>query len=126
MRATFDKAFGYQKNHLDLPVPDLDAALPFYENVFGFRLVSRAETPRRSAVLERDHVTIGLAENGRDPEQDGVAFHVTHLDALAEEFTAKGLAKGPSDIKVENRGSERWRVFYAIAPDGLCFWFGER
>lgn len=126
MRATLDKAFGYQKNHMDLPVPDLDAALPFYENVFGFRLVSRAESPRRSAVLERDHVRIGLAENGRDPEQDGVAFHVTYLDALAEEFTAKGLSKGPSDIKVEHRGGEQWRVFYAIAPDGLCFWFGER
>lgn len=126
MRATLDKAFGYQNDAMDLPVPDLDAALPFYETVFGFRLVSRAETPRRSAVLERDHVKIGLAENGRDPEQDGVAFHVTHLDALASEFTANGLVKGPSDIKVEDRGGAKWRVFYAIAPDGLCFWFGER
>ena len=51
---------------MNLPVPDLAAALPFYQTVLGFRLVSQSDTPYRSAVLARDRVQIGLAENGGD------------------------------------------------------------
>jgi hypothetical protein len=36
MTGTLDGAFGYQGNNMNLPVKDLDAALPFYENVLGF------------------------------------------------------------------------------------------
>jgi catechol 2,3-dioxygenase-like lactoylglutathione lyase family enzyme len=126
MAATLEKASGYQDDHMNLPVPDLDAALPFYENVFGFRVVSRSDTPQRSAILERDSVRIGLAENGKDPTQDGVAFHVKGLEAFMEELNANGLAKKPSEIGIEEHGGATWNVFYAIAPDGLCFWFGER
>jgi hypothetical protein len=53
MKATIEKAFGYQGDTMKLPVPDLAAALPFY-------------------------------------------------------------------------GRVAWKVFYVIAPDGLCYWFGER
>ena len=76
MKATLEKAFGYQGDAMRLPVPDLAAALPFYEIVLGFRVVSRNDTPHNSAVLARDQVQIGLAENGGDPTQDGCAFHV--------------------------------------------------
>lgn len=61
-----EKAFGYQGDHMHLPVSSVDAALPFYENVLGFKTISRAESPHRSAVLARDSVQIGLAENGGD------------------------------------------------------------
>jgi lactoylglutathione lyase len=124
--ATLEKAFGYQDNHMQLPVADLAAALPFYENVLGFHLVSRSDAPHRAAVLARDQIQIGLEENGGDSSQDGCAFHVTNLDGLFGEFNARGLAKGPSDIGVEQMGGEAWRVFYVVAPDGLCYWFGER
>jgi hypothetical protein len=67
-----------------------------------------------------------LAENGGDPSQDGCAFHVTHLEALLEEFNANGLGKKPSEIGVEHRKDGAWNVFYVVAPDGLCYWFGER
>ena len=77
-----EKAFGYQGDHMNLPVPDLAAALPFYQTILGFRLVSRRDTPQRSAVLARDAVQIGLAENGGDSAQDGCAFHVTELESL--------------------------------------------
>ena len=126
MAATLEKAFGYQNDHMNLPVPELEAALPFYEKVFGFRVVSRSDVPHRSAILERDRVQIRLAENGGDPTQDGVAFHVTHLESLMDEFNARGLPKSPSEIGVENHDGADWNVFYAVAPDGLCFWFGER
>lgn len=126
MKGTLDRAFGYQDNNMALPVADLAAALPFYETVLGFRVVSRSETPHKSAVLERDGVSIGLAENGADPTQDGCAFHVTNLAALFEQFKTSGLQKEPSAFKVERHGDADWKVFYVVAPDGLCYWFGER
>jgi len=124
MKGSLEKAFGYQDNEMALPVGDLDAALPFYESVLGFRVVSRTDQPVRSAVLGRDHVEIGLAENGGDSSQDGCAFHVTNLDALLAEWTARGLKIG--DIGIEQHDDAAFRVFYVVAPDGLCYWFGER
>jgi catechol 2,3-dioxygenase-like lactoylglutathione lyase family enzyme len=125
MKGQLDKAWGYQGDNMNLPVKALDAALPFYQTVLGFDVVSRSDTPHRSAVLARDRVQIGLAENGGDSTQDGCAFHVTGLDALFAEFQANGLQKN-SRFDVEKRGETAWKVFYVVAPDGLCYWFGER
>ena len=125
MRGSLEKAFGYQGDNLNLPVGDLAAALPFYQSMLGFTLLSRADAPHASAILTRDQVRIGLAENGGDPEQDGCAFHVKGLHALREEFLSSGLEKlGKIDIEQRKDGS--WQVFYVVAPDGLCYWFGER
>src|SRR4029453_1441281 len=88
--ASIEKAFGYQANNMDLPVADLATAVPFYENVLGFRVVSRSDTPLNSAVLERDEIQIRLAENGGDPTQDGCAFHVKGLKELFAEFRRNG------------------------------------
>ena len=126
MTAILEKAFGYQGDKMNLPVRDLASALPFYETVLGFRVVSRAEMPQRSAVLGRDQIELRLVENGGDPSQDGCAFHVKELDALFNEFRENGLQKELSDFDVEEHGGARWRVFYVVAPDGLCYWFGER
>ena len=126
MKGTLEKAFGYRGDNLNLPVENLEAALPFYETVLGFRIVSRAETPQKAALLGRDSVLSGLVENGGDPTQDGCAFHVTNFESLYHEFQAKLLEKPLSPFGVERRGSESWQVFYVVAPDGLCFWFGER
>jgi lactoylglutathione lyase len=126
MKATLEKAFGYQDNNMNLPVPDLAASLPFYENVLGFRVQSRSDTPHKSAVLARDHVQIGLAENGGDPTQDGCAFHVNGIESLFAEFNANGLHKELSEFDIEQRDGFAWKVFFVVAPDGLCYWFGER
>ncbi|MFL5608073.1 MAG: VOC family protein [Gemmatimonadaceae bacterium] len=125
MTATLEKAFGYQGNAMGLPVRDLTRALPFYEKVLGFRVVSRGQTPHDSAVLARDNIQIGLAENGGDPEQDGCAFHVKGLESLFAELKANGLEK-LSGFSVERRDGVPFKVFYVVAPDGLCYWFGER
>ena len=125
MKGTLNKAFGYQDDKMNLPVADLASALPFYENVLGFRVESRADTPHRSAVLARDLVQIGLAENGGDSSQDGCAFHVDNVDVLRDEFQARLPEKQLSAIDIEKHGDKSWRVFYVVAPDGLCYWFGE-
>ncbi len=126
MTPTLEKAFGYRGDTMHLPVPNLTAAVPFYETVLGFRVVSRDEAPVARAVLARDAVQIGLEENGGDPAQDGCAFHVRGVRALFDEFATRGLTTSSSDFGVEQRDGVAWTVRYVIAPDGLCFWFGER
>jgi lactoylglutathione lyase len=124
MKATLEKAFGYQGDAMNLPVRDLAAALPFYEAVLGFRVLSRSDTPHNSAVLARDQVQIGLAENGGDSSQDGCAFHAKDLEALFAEFN--GPQKELTNFEIEQHDGIAWKVFYVVAPDGLCYWFGER
>jgi catechol 2,3-dioxygenase-like lactoylglutathione lyase family enzyme len=126
MKPTLEKAWGYQGDHMNLPVRDLTAALPFYETVLGFRVLLRSDKPHKSAKLARDQVEIGLAENGGDPSQDGCAFHVKGLEPLFAEFRANGLQKELSEFSTEQHGEVAWKVFYVVAPDGLCYWFGER
>jgi catechol 2,3-dioxygenase-like lactoylglutathione lyase family enzyme len=126
MKGTLEKAFGYQGDNLNLPVRDLAASLPFYETVLGFRVLSGGDTPHKSAVLGRDQVQIGLAENGGDSTQDGCAFHVNDLQSLFAEFNANGLHKELSEFDREQHDGVAWQVFYVVAPDGLCYWFGER
>ena len=120
MKATLEMAWGYQGNNMNLPVRDLAAALPFYERVFGFRLLSRSETPHKSAVLIRDQVQIGLAENGGDSTQDGCAFHVKGLQPLFAEFKANGLQQELSEFDIEQHDGSRGG-FYLVATDGLCY-----
>ena len=126
MTGKLEQAFGYQGDNMKLPVKDLAAALPFYEAVLGFSVVSRTENPCHSAVLARDDVRIGLAENGGDPVQDGCAFHVRGLESLLAEFKANGLQRERPEFDTEQRGGVAWKVLYVVAPDGLCYWFGER
>jgi catechol 2,3-dioxygenase-like lactoylglutathione lyase family enzyme len=126
MKATLEKSWGYQGDNMNLPVRSLAAALPFYETVLGFRVLSRSDTPHNSAILVRDQVQIGLAENGGDSTQDGCAFHVINLDALFVEFKANGLQKELSEFGIEQHDGVAWKVFYVVSPDGLCYWFGER
>jgi hypothetical protein len=45
---------------------------------------------------------------------------------LFAEFRANGLQKDLSEFNVEQRNGANWDVFYVVAPDGLCYWFGER
>ena len=126
MAAEFKTTWGYQGNNMSLPVPDLEAAIPFYETIMGFRVVSRTDSPHRSAVLGRDGVQIGLAENGGDSSQDGCAFEVDNVESTFAQLRANGLEKDDPAFDVEEHGGTSWRVFYVVAPDGLCFWFGER
>ena len=81
MKARFIKAWPYQLDALKLPVADITAALSFYETVLGFHLVNRTEHPHPSAILARDEVQIGLAENGGDPTQDGCFFEVDNVSS---------------------------------------------
>ena len=126
MKAVFKTAAPYADDAMNLPVEDLDSAIPYYEKTFGFRVVSRQDAPHKSVVLARDNIQIGLSENGGDPTQEGCFFEVDNADAAFEELKSNGLAKEEADFRIDRYGDTSYRVFFVVAPDGLCYCLGER
>ena len=126
IKAIFKTAWPYQENEMNLPVENLEAAVPFYEKIMGFEVVSRNDSPRKSAVLGRDEIQIGLAENGGDPAQEGCFFEVDNVEAAFDELKANGLEKEEAGFRIDDHGTSSYKVFFVVAPDGLCYCFGER
>ena len=124
MRATFLRAAPYADDAMNLPVENVDAAIPYYEKTFGFRVVSRKDAPHKSASLARDNIQIGLAENGGDPTQDGCFFEVDNVEAAFAEIKGKPAAE--SDFRVDEFSNGPYRVFFEVAPDGLCYMIGAK
>ena len=74
----------------------------------------------------RDDVSsrpLGLAVNGRDPEQASYWFSVGDVDALWHELDAKGIEPGIIDEKEYD--GKPYRVFFAKEPYGVCFCFTQ-
>lgn len=139
MKAVFKAASPYAKNALNLPVADVEASIPFYEEIMGFNVVSRNTSPHKSAILARDNIEIGLAENGGDPSQEGCFFEVDNAEAAFEELKANGLTRQPvwterkppeerevAGFRIDHHGEKSYKVFFVVAPDGLCYCLGER
>lgn len=126
MSAIFKTASPYQQDAMNLPVGNLESALPFYETVMGFQVVSQTDSPCQSAVLSRDGIQIGLAENGGDPSQDGCFFEVDDVEAAFAELKANGLEKEEAGFRLDRHGNTSWKVFFVVAPDGLCYCLGQR
>jgi len=123
MKAVFKRAAPYADDAMNLPVADVDAAIPYYEKKFGFIVVSKNETPPKSVVFARDDIKIGLAENGGDPTQEGCFFEVDNVEAAFEEI--KGKPPAEADFRIDKHGDTALRVFFEVAPDGLCYMIGE-
>ena len=126
MKSVFKSVWPYQGDAMNLPVANVDDAIPFYESVMGFQVASRADTPHKKAVLKRDDIQIALAENGGDPTQDGCFFEVDHVDTAFAELKTNGLQKEKADFRIDQYGDKKFKVFFVIAPDGLCYCLGER
>lgn len=123
MSGLFRRAAEYQGDALNLPVANVDQAVPFYEQSLGFRVVERRAAPVKAAILERDNVRIGLVENGGDPTQDGSFFEVTSVDKVFEELKDRGLKVTAPEVQRSEHGA--FRAFFVVAPDGLCYMLGE-
>jgi catechol 2,3-dioxygenase-like lactoylglutathione lyase family enzyme len=126
MSAVYKTAAPYQQDAMNLPVESVQAAIPFYETIMGFRVMSRNDAPHPSAVLGRDGIQIGLAENGDDPTQDGCFFEVDNAEAAFAELKANGLDKEDAGFRIDQHGDTSYKVFFVVAPDGLCYCLGER
>jgi lactoylglutathione lyase len=126
MKSVFRSASPYADDAMNLPVQNVDAAIPYYEKVFGFRVVSRQEAPHKSVILARDGIQIGLAENGGDPTQEGCFFEVDDVETAFAELRSNGLEKEEAGFRIDRHGDTSWKVFFVVAPDGLCYCLGER
>ncbi|HKV38892.1 MAG TPA: VOC family protein [Blastocatellia bacterium] len=124
MKAIFKTAMPYKDDAMNLPVEDVEAAIPYYENKFGFRVVSRQDTPHKSVILARDSIQIGLAENGGDSSQEGCFFEVDSIEAANAELN--GGETPDAALTVQEFGGTAYRAFFVVAPDGLCYMLGER
>jgi lactoylglutathione lyase len=124
MKAVFRTAAPYARDAMNLPVRDVDTAIPYYEKTLGFRVVSRQDGPHKSVILARDSIQIGLAENGGDPSQEGCFFEVDNIEAAFEEI--KGAPPPESAFRHDKCGGLTYRVFFVVAPDGLCYMLGQR
>ena len=126
MKAVFKTASPYQKDAMNLPVKNVEIAIPFYETVMAFQVVSRQDLPIRSAVLVRDNIQIGIAENGGDPSQEGCFFEVDNAETAFAELKANGLERDDPGFRIYQYGDVKYKVFFVIAPDDLCYCLGER
>jgi lactoylglutathione lyase len=124
MKASFKSVTPYADDAMNLPVKDVDAAISYYEAALGFSVVTRPGSPHKSVILARDNIQIGLAENGGDPTQEGCFFEVDNVEAAFEEIRGKPPAE--SDFRVDKFGDSLYRVFFEVAPDGLCYMIGQR
>ena len=125
-KAVFKTASPYLQDALNLPVENLEEAIPFYETIMGFQVVSRQDMPCKSAILARDDIQIGLAENGGDPTQDGCFFEVDDVEAAFNELKNNGLQNDDPNYRIDQHGDKSFRIFFVIAPDGLCYCLGQR
>ena len=124
MKAVYKRAAPYADDAMNLPVKDVEGAIPYYEKTFGFRVVARSDEPHKSVILALDAIQIGLAENGGDPSQEGCFFEVDDIETAFEEI--KGKPPVDSDFRIDRFGDTSFRVFFVVAPDGLCYMLGQR
>jgi len=117
----FLAAHPFQDDVLTLPVTNLDAAADFYAS-FGLKEVERHLDPA-ALIMERDGIRIGFAVNGEDPEQDGAAILVSDIGRARSELSAAGISVGEG--RVDERDGKKFKVFFVVAPDGLCYYFHQ-
>jgi predicted enzyme related to lactoylglutathione lyase len=122
-KVIFKRAVPYKEDALNLPVADLDAAIPFYEQTFDFRLVSKSEESYKRAILARDEIQIGLAENGGDPSQEGCFFEVDNVEAAFAEI--KRNQPNVSQPEMQKVNGKTYKAFFVVAPDGLCYMIAQ-
>lgn len=124
--AVLKRVAPYADDEKNLPVANVETAVPFYEDVMGFRVVARIDTPIKKVTLARDDLEIGLAENGGDPGQEGCFFEVDNVEEMFAQLKANGLNQKEANFRIDKYGDTSYKVFFVVAPDGLCYCLGER
>ena len=122
-KPSFKAAYPYQQDVLALPVSDISVASDWYSKHFDMVEVERKKKPIPTVILERDDVQIGFAVNGGDPTQEGAAILVDRIKEIRRTLEAKGVQVG--DWQIDERDGQKLRVFFVVAPDGLCYYVHE-
>jgi catechol 2,3-dioxygenase-like lactoylglutathione lyase family enzyme len=109
---------------MDMPVPNVGKAIPFYEKSLRFKVANRNKSAPKSATLIRDKVTLRLVENGRDPNLESCYIEVSDVGAAYAEL--KPLCPNIAEIRPMDHDGHAHRVFFVRDPDGLCYCIGQR
>ena len=48
------------------------------------------------------------------------------MEAAFAELKSRGLEKQDASFRIDKHGETTWKVFFVVAPDGLCYCLGER
>ena len=139
-------------NHTAFTVSDLDAVIPFFRDLLGFELTSRA--PRDGRLIGRmtaiEDVAIEIAYvNGpghrieliqykapadravvvprlRDAGAAHVALNVTGIEALVAASAAYGFTAVGEIIEIDAGPNQGSRVVYLRGPDGITVEYIEK
>jgi hypothetical protein len=110
-------------NPMDMPVADASQAVRWYVEKMGFIVDDSHQSPT-SVTISRDRVRMRLVENGRDPEQASCYIAVDNVDRARDELAATGV--NVSEIRPDEYGGIKRRVFFAKDDDGLCYCLGTK
>jgi len=116
-----------------LAVPDVVAALAYYEEKLGFRIKGQMGEPPNYGIVERDGCTIHflfshhpaisaqpIGGGNADDGKGGVYVEVADVDAVAADLVARGTA---AEITPEDK-PYGMRDFWFRDPNGYMLAFG--
>lgn len=106
-----------QLNHLDLSVPDLDAAVAFFENGFGFKVVNSFDDMR---ILAGDGPFVLALSRCAEPRYPA-SFHIGFLQPSPEAVTDTYQRLLAAGIAVQAPPTTRYGafIFHAQVPGGI-------
>lgn len=109
-----------QLNHLDLQVSDVNGAVSFFEDAFGFELRSERRSSSVAVLSGAGGFVLVLQRKKRDTDCYPAGFHfgfVVDDVAAVRRFHehARRLRLEVSDIITNGRGT----MVYCVGPDGL-------
>lgn len=113
-------------NHVVFNVHNLDAAVKFYTEVVGMKLIRRFEDRRMAFVSFGDHHhDIGLFEVGGTPEPDRQWHGFNHLameyeggPEILDQLHQRLMDKGAKIDNLEGHNAGRHKSVYFFDPDG--------
>jgi catechol 2,3-dioxygenase-like lactoylglutathione lyase family enzyme len=109
-------------------VPDIEAALAFFNDVLGFKTYFRMND---YAYVQRETAAVRLLQNhgddGAPPGNRRFAYYVdvNDVDALYAELKPKLDTLPPGDVHGPADKSYHQRELCILAPDGNLFVFGQ-
>jgi uncharacterized glyoxalase superfamily protein PhnB len=105
---------------------DVEKAIAFYEQQFGFTTAYREGEPVTMAIVKRDSAQIFLQQNDDKHLAEWTTFRiqVEHIEQLYEEFQAKGGTMIHPNGKLQ---TQPWgtKEFTVLDPARVCITFYE-
>jgi catechol 2,3-dioxygenase-like lactoylglutathione lyase family enzyme len=114
-------------NHLDLQVADVQRAVTFFEEAFGFQLQSNRQSSTIAFLSDGDGFVLVLQRKQSETDRYPKGFHFGFLVDDVESVhsfhaRARGLGLETSEIIENGRGTQ----VYCSGPDGLLAEVGYR